>query len=201
MRVPAPAVLLLLAGCVQPTAGPAPSTSVAAPPVRAIVPAGNPAIAGVTIPVEQSIAADLALAPILSGFVRALDAAGMTEALRGGGPFTVFAPSDAAFARLQPGTIEALMKPENRAALTRLLGLHIIPERLGAADLMQRIAAGGGQARLATMAGETVTASLTSGIVTLTDAGGNRSYVETADVRATNGNVHVVNGILVPRLN
>lgn len=196
MRVPVLAVSIMLAGCVAPTVAPAP-----APPVRAIIPAGNPAIGGVTIPLDQSIAADLVRAPTLSGLVRALDAAGMADTLRSGGPFTVFAPSDAAFGRLQPGTVEALMKPENRASLTRLLGLHVVPERLGAMELMRRITAGGGSATLTTVAGEPLTMTLTSGIVTLTDTGGNKSYVETADVRAANGIIHVVNGVLVPRLN
>lgn len=201
MRMSALAALILLAGCIRPTADPARPGTSGLPPIRAVVPAGNPAIGGVTIPLDRPIAADLALAPTLSNFVRALETAGMTDTLRAGGPFTVFAPSDAAFGRLQPGTIEAVMKPENRVSLTRLLGLHIVPERLGAMALMQRVTAGGGSAALTTVAGEPLTVTMTSGIVTLTDAGGNRSYVETADVRAANGVIHVVNGVLVPRLN
>lgn len=194
------AALILLAGCVRPTANPGRPATSGLPPIRAVVPAGNPAIGGVSIPLDRSIAADLALAPTLSDFVRALETAGMTDRLLSGGPFTVFAPSDAAFGRLQPGTIEAVMKPENRVSLTRLLGLHIVPERLDAMALMQRVTAGGGHAALTTVAGELLTVTMTSGIVTLTDAGGNRSYVETADVRAANGVIHVVNGVLIPRL-
>ncbi len=153
------------------------------------------------MPTDKLVADTLAAAPNLGAFVRALDATGLTATLKAAGPFTVFAPTDAAFGRLQPGTVEALMKLENRAALTRLLGLHIVAERLGGVELMRRIAAGGGRATLTSVAGEPLTVTMTGGIVTLTDAGGNRSYVETADVRGANGIVHVVNGVLVPRLN
>ena len=153
------------------------------------------------MPTDKLIADNLAAAPTLAILVRAIEAAGMTATLRATGPFTVFAPTDAAFGRLQPGTVEALMKPENRASLTRLIGLHVVAERLTGVDLMQRIAAGGGKATLITVAGEPLAVTMTGGIVTLTDAGGNKSYIEVADVRETNGVIHVVNGVLVPRLN
>lgn len=189
--------LTLLAGCVRPAeeaARPATVGDVAAP-------AGNPAIGGVTMPTDRPVADTLAAAPNLGILRRAVDVAALAATLGAGGPFTVFAPTDAAFGRLQPGTVEALMKPENQAALTRLLGLHIVAERLDMVELMRRIATGSGRAMLTSVAGEPLTVTMTGGIVTLTDAGGNRSYVETADVRAANGVVHVVNGVLVPRLN
>lgn len=194
------AVLVTLAGCVQPTPGPVFSAA-APPPAVAAVPASNPAIGGVTIPTDRPITDALALAPTLGQLGRALDAGGMADTLRAEGPFTIFAPTDAAFGRLQPGTVDALLKPENRTSLAKLLGLHIVPERLGALELMRRIAAGGGRTMLTSVAGEPIAVSLTGGIVTLTDSGGNKSYVETADVRASNGVIHVVNGVLVPRLN
>lgn len=199
MRLRPSAALLLLAGCTHAAPdGRAPADI--AVPVPAVAPANNPAVGGVVLPTDRPIVDDLGALPGLSGFVRALAAAGLADTLRAAGPFTVFAPTDAAFGRLQPGTVEALMKPENRAALTRLVGLHIVAERLSGVELMRRIAGGGGRTTLTTVAGELLTVTMTGGIVTLTDAGGNRSYVETADVRAANGVIHVVNGLLVPRL-
>lgn len=193
---------MLLTGCARPAEDairPAVGAAPASGPTAA-APTSNPAVGGVTMPTDRPIADTLAAAPTLGGFVRAMDGAGLTDTLRATGPFTVFAPTDAAVGRLQPGTVEALMKPENRAALTRLLGLHIVPERLGAVELIRRIAAGNGRTTLTTVAGEPLTVTMTGGIITLTDIGGDRSYIETADVRAANGIIHVVNGVLVPRL-
>lgn len=171
-------------------------------PARTLTaPAKNPAVGGVSLPTDGTIAANLAAAPVFATLVRAIAAANMADTLAAAGPFTVFAPTDEAFGRLQPGTVEALLKPENRTSLTRLLGLHLVPERLGGLELMRRIAAGGGRATLATVAGEPLTVTLTGGIVTLTDAGGNKSYVEVADVRSGNGLIHVVNGVLIPHIN
>ena len=201
--------LALLAGCARPAAESAPASTAGerapaaadTPRARAVTPANNPAIGDVSPPTDRTIAADLAAVPRLAGLARAVAAAGMTDTLSAAGPFTLFAPTEEAFGRLQPGTVEALVKPENRASLVRLLSLHIVPERLGGLELMRRIATGGGRATLTTVAGEPLTVTLTGGIVTLTDAGGNKSYVEVADVRASNGVIHVVNGVLIPRLN
>ena len=196
----------LLAGCAQPTDRPAtaaagaPGGDAAGPRSPPIIPGGNPAVGGVVMPAERSIVDNIAAAPILATFARLLAAAGETEALKGAGPFTVFAPSDAAFARLQPGTVDALLKPENHTALVKLLDLHRVAGALTDVELMRRVVAGGGRATLTSGAGEPITVTVTGGIVTLTDAGGNRSYVEVADVRQANGMLHVVNGVLVPRL-
>lgn len=192
----------LIAGCAPAIVeAPPPAAPAAASSGTVVAPAGNPAIGGVVLPADRPIADTLAAAPALSILVRALAAGGMTENLRAAGPFTLFAPSDAAWGRMQPGTVEALLKPDNRAALARLLALHLVAERLTGLELMSRVTAGGGGARLATVGGEALTVTMTGGILTLTDAGGNRSYVEVADVRQVNGVVHVVNGVLVPRLN
>ena len=110
-------------------------------------------------------------------------------------------PTDEAFGRLAPGTVDALLKPENRATLTRLIGLHVVATRLSTAELVRRIAGGGGRATLTSVTDEPLTLSLTGSVVTLTDGGGNRSYVEVADVRQRDGVIQVVNGVLVPRLN
>ena len=203
MRFVLLAAALSLASCARPAAETAVPVGPGrdAPPAAVAATARNPAIDGVVLSADRPIADDLSAAPTLSIFVRALAASDMAASLRASGPFTVFAPTNEAFGRLQPGTVDALLKPENRASPTRLLGLHVVAERLGAVELMRRVSAGGGRATLASVAGEPLTVTLTGGILTLTDAGGNRSYVETADVRQANGVVHVVNGVLVPKLN
>jgi uncharacterized surface protein with fasciclin (FAS1) repeats len=201
MRAPALLLLVPVAGCASPdrvTVAPAIAvTGVAAP----AAPAANPLVAGVQLSATATIAASVALVPALATLTRAAAAAGLVETLAGPGPFTLFAPTDEAWGRLAPGTTDALLKPENRAALTKMLQLHLVPERLTVADLLARIAAGGGRATLTSAAGEPIALSLTGSVVTLTDAGGNKSYIETADVRQANGVIHVVNGVLVPRLN
>ena len=157
--------------------------------------AANPPVGGVDLPLAGTLAANLSAAPLLSTYARLLAASG--QQLDG---VTVFAPTDEAFGRLAPGTVEALLKPENHAALAKLVTLHFVAGRLSSAALVRRIAAGGGSASLNSIAGEPLALSMTGSVVTLTDAGGNKSYVETADVRETNGVIHVVNGVLVPRL-
>src|SRR3546814_10999006 len=111
---------------------------------------------------------------------------------------SVSAPTDAAFGRLAPGTLDALLLPENKPALTKLVIYHVVPGRLTVADLEARIAAGGGTATLTTVEGEPLTLGLVGTVIALTDVGGNKSYVETGDIREANGVLHVVNGIMTP---
>lgn len=195
---------LSLAACVQPgarssrTPPPAPAPSAGAPTEAVAGP--NPTVGGAAMLETRAIAQNAAAAPNLSTLVSALRAAGLDATLSGPGPFTVFAPTDDAFAGLAPGTLDRLLRPENRATLATVLNHHVVPGRITAAELRRRIAAGGGSAQLTTVAGQTLTARLDEGFVTLTDANGTRAYVETADVRQSNGVVHVVNGVLAPRL-
>jgi uncharacterized surface protein with fasciclin (FAS1) repeats len=162
--------------------------------------AANPAVGGAAMLADRTIVGNAAAAPTLSTLVAAVKAAGLVDTLSGPGPFTVFAPTDAAFARLAPGTVDTLLKPENKAALTKVLNYHVVAGTLSAADLTARVAAGGGTATLTSVEGEPLTLTLTEGHLTLTDVGGNKSYVEVGDVRQSNGVVHVVNGVLVPKL-
>lgn len=200
-RAAALLLLLLIAGCARPAervvVAPAVAVVGSAEPDPA---ARNPPVGGKDMPLEATIAATIALAPNLSTLVRAVDAAGRSGSLAGDDQLTLFAPTDEAFGRLAPGTVDALLKPENNAALVKLVTLHLVEGRLSSAELVRRIAAGGGRATLTSVAGEPLTLTLTGSVVTLTDAGGNRSYVEVADVRERNGVIHVVNGVLVPRL-
>ncbi|MBR7620680.1 fasciclin domain-containing protein [Phenylobacterium sp. 20VBR1] len=130
--------------------------------------------------------------------VAAVKAAGLVETLSGPGPFTVFAPTNAAFAKLPAGTVDTLVKPENKATLTKILTYHVVPGRLTAMDLTSKIKAGGGKAMLKTVQGEDLTVTAKGGMVLLTDAKGGKSTVTIADVMQSNGVIHVVDTVLMP---
>ncbi|MGB7419592.1 MAG: fasciclin domain-containing protein [Erythrobacter sp.] len=125
-------------------------------------------------------------------------AAGLVDTLSGTGPFTVFAPSDDAFARVPQQTVSALTQPSNREMLRGVLTYHVVPGRITAADLTQQITAGGGTAMLTTVQGTQLTASIEGDNVKLTDATGAVAYVENADILNSNGIVHSINGVLMP---
>jgi len=130
--------------------------------------------------------------------VAAVRAAGLVETLSGPGPFTVFAPTNAAFARLPAGTVETVLRPENRSMLQSVLTYHVVPGRLTAADLMTRIRAGGGTARLTTVQGGTLTARMSGNNIVLMDARGGMSTVTQANVMQSNGVIHVTNAVSMP---
>jgi uncharacterized surface protein with fasciclin (FAS1) repeats len=130
--------------------------------------------------------------------VAAVTAAGLVETLEGPGPFTVFAPTNAAFAKLPAGTVDTLVKPENKAALTKVLTYHVVPGRLSASELMAKAKAGGGKTMLKTVEGEPLTVQVKSGAVWLIDAKGGMSHVTIADVGQSNGVIHVVDTVLMP---
>ena len=130
--------------------------------------------------------------------VAAVKAAGLVETLSGPGPFTVFAPTNAAFAKLPAGTVETLVKPENKATLQSVLTYHVVPGRLSAADLMARIRAGGGRATLTTAQGGTLTASMMGDTIMLTDAKGGMAHVSLANVFQSNGVIHVTDSVSIP---
>lgn len=130
--------------------------------------------------------------------VAAVTAAGLGETLSGPGPFTVFAPTNAAFDKLPAGTVETLTQPANKQKLTGILTYHVVPGRVTAADLTQQIQAGGGTASLTTVQGAKLTAKAANGGVQLTDAAGNTAMVTQADVMQSNGVVHVVDTVLMP---
>jgi uncharacterized surface protein with fasciclin (FAS1) repeats len=130
--------------------------------------------------------------------VAAVKAAGLVDTLSGKGPFTVFAPTNEAFAALPAGTVDTLLKPENKAQLTQVLTYHVVAGKVTSADLVAKIKAGGGSASLTTVEGEPLTASLEGSNVVLTDAKGGKATVTIADVPQSNGVVHVVNAVLLP---
>jgi uncharacterized surface protein with fasciclin (FAS1) repeats len=130
--------------------------------------------------------------------VAAVKAAGLVDTLSGAGPFTVFAPNNAAFSKLPAGTVDTLLKPENRTMLQTVLTYHVVPGRLTAADLMSRIRAGNGQARLTTVQGGTLTARMMGNRIMLVDAKGGMSHVIQGDVMQSNGVIHVTDSVSMP---
>lgn len=147
-----------------------------------------------------TIVANASKASNLTTLVKAVQAADLTATLSGPGPFTVFAPTNEAFQRLAPGTLDQLMKPEQKASLTKLLTYHVVAGKLDAAALKSQVEAGGGTATLTTVEGQPLKATLENGALVLTDVGGGKSYVTQYDVEQSNGVVHVVNGVLAPKL-
>lgn len=130
--------------------------------------------------------------------VAAVKAAGLVDTLASAGPFTVFAPTNAAFDRLPAGTVATLVRPENQPTLQKILTYHVVSGRLTAADLMQRVRSGGGMARLTTVQGGTLTARMQGNSLVLVDAKGGVSTVTQGDVMQSNGVIHVTNMVSMP---
>lgn len=130
--------------------------------------------------------------------VAAVKAAGLVDTLSGPGPFTVFAPTDAAFAKLPAGTVDTLVRPENKAMLTSILTYHVVPGRLNAADIAAQAARNGGTLNLTTVAGGSIALSRAGNGWRITDAKGGTSMVTIADVNQSNGVIHVVDTVLMP---
>lgn len=130
--------------------------------------------------------------------VAAVKAAGLVDTLNGTGPFTVFAPTNAAFAKLPAGTVDTLLKPENKAALAKVLTYHVVPGKVTAAQLVAKIKGDGGKTELTTVAGGKLTASLMGDTVMLTDEKGGMAHVTQADVMQKNGVIHVTDAVSLP---
>jgi uncharacterized surface protein with fasciclin (FAS1) repeats len=130
--------------------------------------------------------------------VAAVKAAGLVETLSGAGPFTVFAPTNAAFAKLPAGTVETLLLPQNKATLASVLTYHVVPGRVSSAELVDLIRAGGGRAVLTTVNGAPLTASMRGSAVVLTDGKGGQAVVTQADVFQSNGVIHVTDSVSLP---
>ena len=130
--------------------------------------------------------------------VAAVKAAGLVETLSGTGPFTVFAPTNAAFAKLPAGTVDGLLKPAAKPDLAKVLTYHVVPGTMTAEQIAAAIKAGNGSAVLTTVQGGKLTATASGATVTLTDAKGGKSIVTQADVMQSNGVVHVVDTVLMP---
>ena len=131
--------------------------------------------------------------------VAAVKAASLVDALQGPGPFTVFAPVNSGFAALPAGTVETLLKPENKKTLTKVLTAHVVSGNISSADLVKQIRANGGSYSFNTLSGDTLTARMVGLAVALTDESGGQSLVVNPDVMQSNGVIHVVNKVLVPK--
>jgi uncharacterized surface protein with fasciclin (FAS1) repeats len=152
-----------------------------------------------TAPMVQTNIVEAAVAsPDFTTLVAAVQAAGIAETLSSPGPLTVFAPTDAAFAKLPEGTVETLTQPANQQTLSGILTYHVVAGRVSAADLIAQIDAGGGSASLTTVQGATLTASLSGNSVVLTDAAGGTSFVSATDLNQSNGVIHVIDTVLMP---
>jgi len=130
--------------------------------------------------------------------VAAVKAAGLVETLQGPGPFTVFAPTNAAFAKLPPGTVDSLLKPEMKAKLTGVLTYHVVPGRLSAKELMEAAKKNGGTAEFKTVEGETISVESKGNMLMIRDAKGNASKVTIQNVLQSNGVIHVIDTVLLP---
>lgn len=134
-----------------------------------------------------------------STLVAAVKAADLVGTLQGAGPFTVFAPTNAAFGKLPSGTVDGLLKPEAKPALTKILTYHVVAGKLDAAAVVKAIQAGGGKAVLSTVSGGKLTATLDGSKVKLTDENGGTSWVTATDLQATNGVIHVIDSVVLPK--
>ena len=130
--------------------------------------------------------------------VAAVKAAGLVDTLQSPGPFTVFAPTNDAFAKLPSGTVDTLLKPENKKTLTNVLTYHVVPGRLTAKDLMEKIKAGKGKAMLKTVEGNDLTFAEKDGKLWIWDAKGDTAQVTIRNVMQSNGVIHVIDTVLLP---
>ncbi len=158
----------------------------------------NPMVGGAAMLPTKNIVENAVNSKDHTTLVAAVTAAGLVDTLSGPGPFTVFAPTNAAFAKLPAGTVETLVKPENKATLTSILTYHVVAGRVTAADVMKAIKAGRGTAKLTTVNGGTLSAKMMGKRIMLTDAKGGMSHVTIGNVIQSNGVIHVVDAVLLP---
>lgn len=161
---------------------------------------GNSMVGGAEMFADKPIATNASAAPNLTTLVAAVKQAGLVETLAGPGPFTVFAPTNDAFAKVPKATLDGLMAPTGKTNLTKVLTYHVVSGKMDAADLAAKIEAGGGTAKLKTVAGEELTLTMDGDRVKVAGMGGSTAYVSQADVMQSNGVVHVVDGVLTPTL-
>jgi uncharacterized surface protein with fasciclin (FAS1) repeats len=160
--------------------------------------AGISYVGGAAMYPTKTIVDNAVNSPEHTTLVAAVKAAGLVDTLAGTGPFTVFAPTNAAFAKLPAGTVDTLLLPENKSKLQSVLTYHVVPGRMTAAELMSMISAGGGQASLTTAQGGTLTARMMGDRVMIVDAKGGMSHVTQGDVLQSNGVIHVVDTVVMP---
>jgi len=158
----------------------------------------DPKVGGAEMYPTKTIVENAVASPIHKTLVAAVKAAGLVDTLNSAGPFTVFAPTDAAFAKLPAGTVDNLVKPENKDTLVKILTYHVVPGKISAKDIIASIKAGGGKATMKTVEGEDLTFTIVDKKVTITDAKGGTATVTIANVYQSNGIIHVIDAVLMP---
>ena len=158
----------------------------------------NPDVGGAAMYPTKTIVENAVNSKDHTTLVAAVKAAGLVDTLSGKGPFTVFAPTDTAFAKLPAGTVESLVKPENKGTLTKILTYHVVPGRLTAGNIQSMAARHGGTATLTTVQGETLKVRKGGGYWWVVDAKGGKSRITIPNVMQSNGVIHVVDGVLMP---
>lgn len=158
----------------------------------------NPMVGGAAMYPTKNIVENAVNSKDHTTLVAAVKAAGLVDTLMSAGPFTVFAPTNAAFAKLPAGTVETLVKPENKDTLTSILTYHVVAGRITSGDLVKMIKAGKGSTTFATVNGGSLTAKMVGKNIVIVDAKGGMSTVTIANVMQSNGVIHVVNSVLLP---
>jgi uncharacterized surface protein with fasciclin (FAS1) repeats len=165
----------------------------------AVAQKADPSVGGAPMYANKTIAANASAAPNLTTLVTAVKAAGLVDTLNSAGPFTVFAPTNDAFAKLPAGTVDTLVQPDHKDDLTKILTYHVVKGTYDSKKLMKEIKKAGGSLQLNTVQGEPLTFSIDSmKMIKITDAKGGTAMVTTADVYQSNGVVHVIDSVLMP---
>lgn len=159
--------------------------------------ATNPKVGGAAMYANKNIVENAMNSADHTTLVAAVKAAGLVDTLQGSGPFTVFAPTNAAFAKLPAGTVDTLLKPENKEMLTKVLTYHVVAGKLSTNELKKMIKAGHGKAELKTVSGGTLSAMQHDGKITLTDEKGGIAMITIRNVNQSNGVIQVVDSVLL----
>jgi len=159
---------------------------------------GNPMVGGAAMYKNKNIVENAVNSADHTTLVAAVKAAGLVETLSGKGPFTVFAPTNSAFDMLPAGTVDMVLKPENKATLTKVLTYHVVAGNMDSKKLMKAIKKGNGKATLTTVSGDTLTASMSGNGIMLMDEKGGTAMVTIANVKQSNGVIHVIDHVLMP---
>ena len=166
----------------------------------AVAHADNPMVGGAPLYADTHFVETAFICMLHTTLVAAVQAAGLVETLSGPGPFTVFAPVNAAFEALPAGTVDTLLKPESKDQLTKVLTCHVIGAKAMAADVTKMVMDGGGEHKVKTVGGCELTLKAADGKVTVTDENGTVATVTIADVDQSNGVIHVVDKVLLPKM-
>ena len=162
--------------------------------------AENPMVGGAAMPADKNIIENAVNSKDHTTLVAAVKAAGLVETLQGAGPFTVFAPTNAAFEALPAGTVETLLKPENKDQLTKILTCHVVGAKAMSADIMKMVDDDKGAHPVKTVGGCTWTAKYEGDKITVEDENGNVANVTIANVEQSNGVIHVIDKVLLPKM-